>query len=75
MKYKKGAATLYIIIGVIIFLEVMTYVFTSTSNMQIGILSYFNNIKGEYKTYTTDEEKQAVIRRLENDAQVQLMND
>ena len=73
MKNKKGAATLYIIVAVIIFLEVMTYVFTSTSNMQIHILTYFNNIKEEYREYSTNGEKQTLIQQLETDMQEELL--
>lgn len=68
MNSRKGAATLYIIVGIMIFLSIMTYIFTSTSNMEVDILTYFKNIKNEYEDYTTEEKKEEIMQKLQHDA-------
>ena len=69
MKSKKGAATLYIVVGLTIFLGIMTYVFVQTSNLEVDILTYFRNIKNEYEINTTSQEKNKILNKLQNDIQ------
>ncbi|MBE5821857.1 MAG: hypothetical protein E7311_04635 [Clostridiales bacterium] len=69
MKSKKGAATLYIVVGLTIFLGIMTYVFVQTSNLEVDILTYFRNIKNEYEIKTTSQEKNKILNKLQNDIQ------
>ena len=66
---RKGAVTLYIVVGIIIFLAIMTYVFVQTSNLEIDILTYFDNIKQEYEENTTEEEKNNILNKVKNKPQ------
>ena len=67
MKTRKGAATLYVVIGLVVFLGIMTYVFTRTSSLEIDILTYFGEIKEKYEENLTDSKKTEILQQLQND--------
>lgn len=65
MNNKKGLATLYIIVTSAIFLSIMTYIFSITSNLEMDLLTDFNEIKNEYENEIKN--KDSIFEKLETD--------